>query len=83
MANLVPAFAGIGSTSQNEIKSALTVLSFISRTVTAPASATFGTTGTIGLTTSGLAPATKYLGSVAYGGAAGLPAPTLVRLDTP
>ena len=52
-------------------------------TVTAPASATIGTTGTIGLTTSGLAAGTKYLGSVAYGGAAGLPAPTIVRIDTP
>ena len=33
---------------------------------------------------SGLAPATKYLGSVsAYGGIAGLPNPTIVRVDTP
>jgi hypothetical protein len=27
--------------------------------------------------------ATKYLGSVAYGGVAGLPNPTIVRVDTP
>jgi subtilisin family serine protease len=52
-------------------------------TVTAPASATTGATGTIDLTFSGLAPATKYLGSVAYGGIAGLPNPTIVRVDTP
>ena len=52
-------------------------------TVAAPASATSGTTGDIGLTFSGLAPATKYLGSVAYSGVAGLPSPTIVRVDTP
>ena len=42
-----------------------------------------GTTGAINLTFSGLAPTTKYLGSVAYGGAAGLPTPTIGRFDTP
>ena len=52
-------------------------------TVTAPTTATLGATGTIGLTFSGLAPATKYLGSVAYSGAAGMPSPTIVRVDTP
>jgi hypothetical protein len=51
--------------------------------VTAPASATLGATGTIGLTFSGLVPGTKYLGSVAYSGSAGLPNPTIVRVDTP
>jgi subtilisin family serine protease len=51
--------------------------------VSAPASATLGSTGSIGLTFNGLAPATKYLGSVAYAGAAGLPSPTIVRVDTP
>lgn len=51
--------------------------------VSAPASATLGSTGTISLTFSGLAAATKYLGSVAYGGIAGLPNPTIVRVDTP
>ena len=35
--------------------------------VSAPASATTGATGTIGLTFSGLTAGTKYLGSVAYG----------------
>ncbi len=49
--------------------------------VAAPASATTGTTGTISLTFSGLTAGTKYLGSVAYGGAAGLPGPTIVRVD--
>ncbi len=37
-------------------------------TVTAPAAATLGTTAAINLTFAGLAAATKYLGSVAYGG---------------
>jgi hypothetical protein len=52
-------------------------------TVAAPAAATVGGTDTITLTFTGLAPATKYLGSVAYGGAAGMPNPTIVRVDTP
>jgi subtilisin family serine protease len=49
--------------------------------VSAPASATTGATGTINLTFSGLTAGTKYLGSVAYGGAAGMPSPTIVRVD--
>ena len=52
-------------------------------TVTAPTSATIGATGVINLTFSGLAPATRYLGSVAYSGATGMPNPTIVRVDTP
>jgi len=52
-------------------------------TVTAPASATLGATDVIGLTFNSLAPATKYLGSVAYSGIAGLPNPTIVRVDMP
>ena len=52
-------------------------------TVTAPAAAHVGGTGTINLTFSGLTAGTKYLGSVAYGGAAGMPNPTIVRVDTP
>jgi hypothetical protein len=53
-------------------------------TVTAPATATTGETGTIGLSFNGLAPGTKYLGSVAYGdGVNPLPVnPTIVRVDT-
>lgn len=51
--------------------------------VSAPATATQGATGTITIGTSGLAPATRYLGSVVYGGAAGMPSPTIVRVDTP
>ena len=50
-------------------------------TVTAPGSATLGTTGTVTLTFSGLSAGTKYLGSVAYSGVAGLPNPTIVRVD--
>ena len=52
-------------------------------TVSAPGTATTGTTGTVGLTFSGLASGKKYLGSVAYGGAPNLPNPTIVRVDTP
>ena len=50
-------------------------------TVSAPATAVTGTTGTINLTFSGLAAGTRYLGSVVYGGASGLPSPTIVRVD--
>ena len=52
-------------------------------TVTAPATATTGGTGTIDLAFSGLAAGTRYLGSVAYGGTSGMPNPTIVRVDTP
>lgn len=52
-------------------------------TVTAPASALLGATGTINLSFSGLTPATKYLGSVAYSGTAGMPNPTIVRVNNP
>lgn len=51
-------------------------------TVSAPASAVTGATGAIGISTSGLTASTKYLGSVVYGGAAGMPNPTIVRIDT-
>jgi subtilisin family serine protease len=50
-------------------------------TVSAPASATVGSTGAINLTFSGLTPGVKYLGSVAYSGIASLPNPTIVRVD--
>jgi subtilisin family serine protease len=52
-------------------------------TVTAPAAAVSGANGTINLTFSDLAPATRYLGSVAYGGSAGMPNPTIVSVNTP
>ena len=52
-------------------------------TVSAPTTATIGGTGTINLTFSGLTAGTKYLGSVAYSGASGMPNPTIVRVDTP
>ena len=51
--------------------------------VSAPASATVGATATIQLTFSGLTAATRYLGSVAYSGTAGLPNPTIVQVNTP
>jgi hypothetical protein len=49
--------------------------------VAAPASAVSGATGTITLSFTGLTPGVKYLGSVAYSGAAGMPNPTIVRID--
>ncbi len=51
-------------------------------TVTSPATAVTGQIGAIGLSFNPLTPG-KYLGSVAYGGAAGLPNPTIVRVDQP
>lgn len=50
-------------------------------TVTAPATASIGATANVDLAFSGLTPGVKYLGSVAYGGVAGLPNPTIVRVD--
>jgi len=50
-------------------------------TVSAPATATTGATGAITLNFSGLTAGTKYLGSVAYSGATGMPNPTIVRVD--
>jgi subtilisin family serine protease len=50
-------------------------------TVSAPASATTGATGTITVGFSGLTAGTRYLGSIAYGGTSGLPNPTIVRVD--
>ena len=50
-------------------------------TVTAPATATMGGSGAINLGFSGLTPGIRYLGSVAYSGAAGMPNPTIVRVD--
>lgn len=50
-------------------------------TVTAPANAVIATSGTVNVSTSGLTPGLRYLGSVVYGGAAGLPNPTIVRVD--
>jgi subtilisin family serine protease len=50
-------------------------------TVTAPPAATLGGTATIGLSFSGLTSGVRYLGSVAYGGATGMPNPTIVRVD--
>ena len=50
-------------------------------TVSAPGTATTGATGAITLNFTGLTAGTKYLGSVAYGGIAGLPNPTIVRVN--
>lgn len=51
--------------------------------ITAPTSAEIGGAGQIDMSFLGLASSTKYLGSVAYSGAAGLPKPTIIRVDTP
>ena len=50
-------------------------------TVAAPGTATTGGTGAITITTGGLATGTKYLGSVAYSGTAGMPNPTIVKIQ--
>lgn len=50
-------------------------------TVSAPAAAVTGTTGSIALTFNGLTAGTKYLGSVAYAGATGMPNPTIVTAN--
>ncbi len=50
-------------------------------TVTAPATATTGATGTIGLSFTGLAAGNKYLGAVAYSGDVPLPSQTIIRVD--
>jgi hypothetical protein len=55
-------------------------------TVAAPATAVQSTTAPVTLSFTGLAPATKYLGSVAYSTTppvSGFPNPTIVRVDTP
>jgi subtilisin family serine protease len=49
--------------------------------VSAPAAAAVGASGPVSLTFSGLTPGEKYLGSVAYGGAAGMPNPTIVSVN--
>jgi hypothetical protein len=45
--------------------------------------ATTGATASLTLAFTGLSPATRYLGSVAYDGVAGMPNPTIVRVRTP
>ncbi len=51
--------------------------------VTAPATVTVGVPASVGLSFTGLAPATRYLGVVGYGGGAATAAPTVVRVTTP
>ena len=50
-------------------------------TISAPATAVTGGTGTVGLSFAGLVAGTKYLGSVVYGGDPTMPGPTIVRVD--
>ena len=51
--------------------------------VTAPATVTQGTTGQVGLTFSGLATHTHYLGTVVYTGVPAATNPTVVSVNTP
>jgi subtilisin family serine protease len=51
--------------------------------VTAPSTAVTGTTGTISVTASPNLASGKWLGTIAYGGSAGLPAPTIITVDVP
>lgn len=51
-------------------------------TVTAPGSAIVGITDYVTLSFNGLAPATRYLGRIVYSGASGMPAPTVISVDT-
>jgi hypothetical protein len=51
--------------------------------VTTPATVTLGGTASVGLSYSGLLPATRYLGSVNYGGVAASAPATIVRVNTP
>lgn len=74
-------YATTGTASFNFFHWVLGTASAGNMTVGAPASAATGTSGTITISTTGLASGTKYLGSVAYGGTANLPAPTIVRID--
>jgi subtilisin family serine protease len=50
-------------------------------TVTAPANATTGASGSIELAFNSLVAGVKYLGSVVYGGDPAVPPPTIVRVD--
>ncbi len=50
-------------------------------TVTAPATATTGATGTITLAFNGLLAGVKYIGSVVYAGDPAVPGPTVVRVN--
>ncbi|MBX7214582.1 MAG: S8 family serine peptidase [Thermoflexales bacterium] len=50
-------------------------------TVSAPATAVLAGSGTINLSFTGLTPGVKYVGSVAYGGASGMPSPTIVSVN--
>jgi hypothetical protein len=50
-------------------------------TASAPTTAVLGTSAAVNLSFNGLTAGTKYLGSIVYGGVAGMPNPTIVRVD--
>ncbi len=51
--------------------------------VSEPSTASSGDTGTIHLSFNGLAPDTRYIGTVTYSGTSGLPDPTIIEINTP
>jgi len=51
--------------------------------ISAPANAVLGVTDHLSLSFNGLAPSSRYLGSIVYSGAAGMPAPTSISVETP
>jgi hypothetical protein len=79
----VHGFAVVGTTNFKLHSWVLGTAAAGNMTVTAPATAVLGATGTINLSFTGLSPATKYLGSVAYSGSTNMPNPTIVSVNTP
>ena len=72
--------SGTGNIEAFELTQSLS-LDGLTLRVVADAGETLGQSVTVSF--SGLAAATRYLGSIAYTGAAGMPSPTIVRVDTP
>jgi subtilisin family serine protease len=71
----------VGSANFNFFSWALGSTGAGNMTLSAPATAATGTSGTVSISTSDLATGTKYLGSVVYGGSSDMPKPTIVRID--
>jgi hypothetical protein len=51
-------------------------------TVDSPSQANAGTNAKVNLSFSGLAPDTRYMGTIGYSGTSGLPDPTVVMVST-
>ena len=80
---LLVGFSVPGTSNFRQYTWALGATSAGNMTVSAPASATAGTTGAINLAFSGLVAGIKYLGSIVYGGDPALPDPTIVTVTGP